>query len=290
MKRIIKLTEADLTRIVKRVMRESVSAVEPIANPGSGFKVFFDEGKSELNLQAKRIIIDDIKSKLRSSMDTIEEFYDSKDFKIPKFIQVGAATSSTGSREANAAKAQERINVMVECIYDAFDELGQETGNVVGADYIKTFLTTNTDSTYKPSGLKKLYDANKSAPKAEERYAYVIIKPLSKRGKTKTQIGNIEDMLRIARGYNINPDEEGIAKAICRLETYSDITDLNYELRDKGGLEYFINTSITNGLTGIGSDNSERRQIKFCLNKASKRSGKGEIADIAGDKLTIIGI
>ena len=290
MKRIIKLTEADLTRIVKRVMRESVSAVEPIANPGSGFKVFFDEGKSELNLDAKRIIIDDIKSKLRSSMDVIEEFYDSKDFKIPKFIQVGAATSSTGSRETNENLAQKRIDAMVDCIRIAFDELSKETGNDVGADYIKRFLTTNTDSTYKPSGLKKLHDANKSAPKAEERYAYVIIKPLSKSGKTKTQIGNIEDMLRIARGYNINPDEEGIAKAICRLETYSDITDLNYELRDKGGLQSFINTSITNGLTSMGSDISERRQIKFCLNKASKRSGKGEIADIAGDKLTIIGM
>ena len=290
MKRIIKLTEADLTRIVKRVMRESVSAVEPIANPGSGFKVFFDEGKSELNLDAKRIIIDDIKSKLRSSMDVIEEFYDSKDFKLPKFIQVGAATSSTGSREANENLAQKRIDAMVDCIRIAFDELSKETGNDVGADYIKRFLTTNTYSTYKPSGLKKLYDANKSAPKAEERYAYVIIKPLSKSGKTKTQIGNIEDMLRIARGYNVDPDEEGIAKAICRLETYSDITDLNYELRDKGGLQSFINTSITNGLTSMGSDISERRQIKFCLNKASKRSGKGEIADIAGDKLTIIGM
>ena len=290
MKRIIKLTEADLTRIVKRVMRESVSAVEPIANPGSGFKVFFDEGKSELNLDAKRIIIDDIKSKLRSSMDVIEEFYDSKDFKIPKFIQVGAATSSTGSRETNENLAQKRIDAMVDCIRIAFDELSKETGNDVGADYIKRLLTTNTYSTYKPSGLKKLYDANKSAPKAEERYAYVIIKPLSKSGKTKTQIGNIEDMLRIARGYNVDPDEEGIAKAICRLETYSDITDLNYELRDKGGLQSFINTSITNGLTSMGSDISERRQIKFCLNKASKRSGKGEIADIAGDKLTIIGM
>lgn len=290
MKRIIKLTEADLTRIVKRVMRESVSAVEPIANPGSGFKVLFDEGKSLLSSDAKDIVVNDIKSKLRTSMKTIEEFYDNKEFKIPKFIEIGAATSSTGSRERNVALAQKRIDAMIDCVYTAFDQLGKETGNVVGTDYIKTFLTTNTNSTYEPSGLKKLYDANKSAPNPEERYAYVIIKPLSMKGKTEKQLDDIEDMLRIARGQNINPDEEGIAKAICRLETYSDITDLDNELRNLGGLEYFINTTITSGLTTWGDDSSERRQIKFCLNKAAKRSGKGEIADIAGDTLTIIGI
>ncbi len=288
MKRIIRLTESDLTRLVKRIVKETVTAVEPIATGGSGFKVYFDEGKSTLSDDAKTIIVNDVKSKLKSSMKTIENFYDSKEFKIPKFIEVGAATSSTGSRERNATLAQKRINVMVDCIYDAFDELGEETGNVVGDDYIKSFLTTNTDSTYQPSGLKKLYDANSSAPKAEERYAYVIIKPLTTMGKTESQIDTIEDALRKARGWNVNPDEVGIANAICKLQTYSDIEDLDDELRDFGGLQSFINSSITNGLTTMGSDIEERIKIKGCLNKASNRSGKGDISAIAGGKLTII--
>ena len=278
------------TAIKKQYLGEALTDVEPVSTGGIGFKVYFDEGKSSLPEDAKTLIVNQIKQNLKSSMKTIEKFYDSEKFDIPKFIEVGSATSSTGSRERNASLAQKRIDTMVDCIYDAFDELGEETGNVVGADYIKKFLTTNTDSTYEPTGLKKLYDANKSAPKASERFAYVLISPLQTKGHTASGINKIEDLLRIARGWNVNPDEEGIAKAICKLETYSDIEDIDTELRDKGGLEYFINTSITNGLTSMGSDTKERRTIKACLNKASNASDKGDIADIAGDKLTIIGM
>ncbi len=73
-------------------------------------------------------------------------------------------------------------------------------------------------------------------------------------------------------------------------ETYSDIEDLDTELQKLGGLQHVINKAITDGLTAMGSDTKERIKIADCLNKASKKSGKGNVADIAGDKLTITGI
>jgi hypothetical protein len=122
----------------------------------------------------------------------------------------------------------------------------------------------------------------------KERFAYITVNELKTVGLGKTQIGDLEDALRIARGYNIDPDETGIALAICNLDTYSDIKDLNYELRDFGGLQGFINQTITDGLTKMGSDSEDRRLIQKCLNAASRRSNKGDIAAIAGDKLTIL--
>ena len=227
-------------------------------------------------------------------MPTIEEFYDNEEFPIPKFIKIGAATSSTGSRQYNANKGQERIDTMVDCIYDAFDELGKETGNVVGSEYIKKFLTTNTDTTYEPTKLKKLYDADKSAPKAKERYAYVEISPLITQGREWKEISGMADKIQAAVdsvfGRYMNVDEDGVADAICMCETYSDIEDLNVELQSFGGLQYVINRAITDGLTSMGSDTKERIRIKDCLNAAAKSSGKGEIADISGGRLTIIGM
>ncbi len=298
MKNLFIISESEKQRILgmhkkatqKHYLSEAITAQEPIATSGSGFKVFFGEGKFILPEEATVIVVTRLKQLLKSSMPTIEKFYNNSEFSIPKFIEIGASTSSTGSRETNAMIANKRIVAMEKLIQRAFMELGKETGNVVGADYVKSFMTTNTDSTYSPTGLISLYDANKSAPKPEERFAYVIIKPLKTMGKNESQLDVIEDMLIIARGLNINPDEDGIANAICKLQTYSDITDLNDELRGYGGLETFINTTITDGLTSLGSDTEEREKIKGCLNTAAKNSGKDDIADTAGGVLTITGI
>ena len=127
----------------------------------------------------------------------------------------------------------------------------------------------------------------KMEPDAEERFGYIALLPLISAGNTPKGIDIIGDMLRIAKGYNINPDEEGIAYAICKLQTFSDITDLNNELRNEGGLQNFINSSITNGWTSYGSDTEERKRIVDCLNKASENSQRGHVAKIVGDKISL---
>ena len=81
--------------------------------------------------------------------------------------------------------------------------------------------------------------------------------------------------------YLAHEDEESIVNAIKELETYSDIVDLDYELRNNGGLEGFINNTITDGLTGMGSDTEEREDIVNAINNAASNRGKGKVAKIS---------
>ena len=113
-----------------------------------------------------------------------------------------------------------------------------------------------------------------------DRYGYVVIEPLRTKGLTSKGIDGVEDELIVAKGLNVNPDEDAIRDAIKKLQTYSDIVDLDNELRNQGGLEGFINSTIKDGFTEWGSDTEEREDIVKAINNAASNSGKGKIAKI----------
>jgi hypothetical protein len=284
MKRVIRLTESDLTRLIKRVVSEAVTAPEPVTTNSKTVKVYFlKEGEEIIDPTVKEDIKDWLRPIFKASLPTLKQFYNNTKYRLPKFITIGSATTSAGGYVANQKVAQGRINSITEIVVELLEELG------TNAEMIQRLITTNSNYTYKPTSVDANFsDRSKVKPLDRERYAYVTVKELETVGLGKEQIGNIEDALLIARGYNINPDEVGIAKAICKLQTYSDIQDLNYELRNSGGLQGFINQTITDGFLSFDSDVQERVQIKACLNRASRTSNKGDIAAIAGDKLTII--
>jgi hypothetical protein len=291
MKKVIKLTESDLNRIVKRVLKEESMGIEPVIDRNSksvGVKIYFHEGKYEIDDNLKKLILNDtqLMNILRKSLPTIEKYMGTG--KIPKFITIGSQTSSTGSRDRNAEIGKKRIESMKNLIFDVLEELGDRSGFYVGEDTIESLMTINTDSNYKPSGLNPIYDRSKTKPKFNERYGYIEVKPIKTMGLDSKGIDRIEDNLLNAKGWNINPDEEKIVNAIAKLETYSDILDLDNELRREGGLEGFINSVITDGFTSMGSDREERMKIMDSINKASKNSGKGKIAKIVGDVISII--
>jgi hypothetical protein len=284
MKKIIRLTESDLTRLIKRVVSEAVAAPEPVVGKSMTVKIYFTkEGGSVLADNTKTQIKNWLRPYIKMSMPTIKQFYRGSEFKLPKFITVGASTTSGGDYEANSKVAQARLYAVVNVVRELFEEMG------INKEMIQKFVTTNSNYTYQPTSVDaNLFDRKSVKPMDKERFAYITVNELKTVGLGKTQIGDLEDALRIARGYNVDPDETGIALAICNLDTYSDIKDLNYELRDFGGLQGFINQTITDGLTKMGSDSEDRRLIQKCLNAASRRSNKGDIAAIAGDKLTIL--
>jgi|688.fasta_scaffold24923_3 hypothetical protein len=284
MKKIIRLTESDLTRLIKRVVSEAVAAPEPVVGKSMTVKIYFTkEGGSVLANNTKTQIKNWLRPYIKMSMPTIKQFYRGSEFKLPKFITVGASTTSGGDYEANSKVAQARLYAVVNVVRELFEEMG------INKEMIQKFVTTNSNYTYQPTSVDaNLFDRKSVKPMDKERFAYITVNELKTVGLGKTQIGDLEDALRIARGYNVDPDETGIALAICNLDTYSDIKDLNYELRDFGGLQGFINQTITDGLTKMGSDSEDRRLIQKCLNAASRRSNKGDIAAIAGDKLTIL--
>jgi hypothetical protein len=278
MKKIIRLTESDLTRLIKRVVSEAVAAPEPVVGKSMTVKIYFTkEGGSVLANNTKTQIKNWLRPYIKMSMPTIKQFYRGSEFKLPKFITVGASTTSGGDYEANSKVAQARLYAVVNVVRELFEEMG------INKEMIQKFVTTNSNYTYQPTSVDaNLFDRKSVKPMDKERFAYITVNELKTVGLGKTQIGDLEDALRIARGYNIDPDETGIALAICNLDTYSDIKDLNYELRDFGGLQGFINQTITDGLTKMGSDSEDRRLIQKCLNAASRRSNKGDIAAIAG--------
>lgn len=280
-KKLVETKQGD----VKPYVIKEVEGIEPIVDRDDtptvlGFK--FAEGSSAIpggeRVEAVRRLAKD----LEYSLQTIQRFHKNPVRPLPKFVIISVGTSSTGSADANKRVADARMEEMKKIVLDAFAEWD------VRADVALKVITKSSDNTYTPSRVDaNFYDTTKMEPDDRERFGYITLLPLRSAGTSPQGIDNIADSLRIARGYNINPDEEGIAYAICRLQTYSDITDLNNELRNEGGLQKFINSSITNGWTSLGSDTEERRKIEYCLNKASSNSQKGHVAKIEGDMISL---
>ena len=277
----------------RHYLSEATMAPEPVFDSEPlEFGVLFEEGGSTLPTSGKAEVVTYLKNQLKSSLPTIIKFIDSG--KLPKFITISVGTSSTGTPEQNRIVAQARTQAGIDMIELAFNELGRETGEVVSQEYIQKFLATNANYSYEPTKLAKIFDRTKSKSKPSERFLVFKIKPIKTMGKEWKQISGIADDIESAIssffGKYVDVSEEGVANAICMCETYSDIEDLDTELQKLGGLQHVINRAITDGLTAMGSDTEERIKIAGCLNKASNKSGKGDVADIAGDKLTITGI
>ena len=277
----------------RHYLSEATMAPEPVFDSEPiVFSVLFDEGGSTLPKSGKDEVVNYLKNRLKSSLPTIIKFIDSGT--LPKFITISVGTSSTGSSKRNREVAQERIEAGINMIELAFTQLGRETGQVVSQEYIQKFLTTNANYSYEPTKLAKIFDKSLSKSDPSERFLVFKINPIKTMGKEWKQISGIADEIENAissiGGVYVDVREEGVANAICKLEVYTDITDLDIELQNKGGLQSVINKAITDGFTAMGSDTKERIKIAGCLNKASNKSGKGDVADIAGDKLTITGI
>lgn len=280
-RRLVETKQGD----VKPYMIKEVDAIEPIVDMDAAPTLIgfgFDEGKSTISPNERTEGVNRLARELTYSLPTIKQFHNNPKFPLPKFVIISVGTSSTGSADVNRRVANARMEEMKNIVLDAFAK------HQVRADVALKVITKSSDNLYVPSQVDaSFYDTSKMEPDAEERFGYIALLPLVNAGNTTKGIDIIGDMLRIAKGYNINPDEEGIAYAICKLRTFSDITDLNNELRNEGGLQKFINSSITNGWTSYGSDTEERRRIEYCLNRASSNSQKGNVAKIEGDMISI---
>jgi hypothetical protein len=96
--------------------------------------------------------------------------------------------------------------------------------------------------------------------------------------------GNLIDASSIINTWLVdNVDEESIVSGIKKLQTYSDITDLDKSLKNArmGNLETFLNKQLFD-------DDNDKRRIVSHLNLASKNSGRGQIAKMVDDKISIM--
>ena len=171
------------------------------------------------------------------------------------------------------------MDYVEDLVFKALDRLG------VKDTFNKKFLTSYTDTTYDPSRLPSYMDNDKVDPMMVEQAAALKIIPRTVKGSDNDKITRIKHQIDNASG-NFSTEENEIVDAIEQLETYSDITEL--DKRFPAGLQAKLNSQITDGWTGWGSDRGARNSIMTHLNAIAKESNKTKIAVTSDDKLVII--
>ena len=283
--RILNMHKSSLS---KHYLSEATMAPEPVINTQRSLSQFaqysLPVGKAgPLDPQRIQRFLDSAALTIQASNKTLDKF--NQEGTIPKnFIKITVGTDSQGSEAGNVNVGRKRADEAVKLVYKAFAQSGlgwnesqiEKWITIGGAEYVPSPRNTyNYEKTDTP----------------RERFIKITINPLTTAGLGTDYItdifGNISDAMDTSGGLNLNTDEKTIVKQICRLQTYSDIQDLDKRFKNKGGLQFIINKSITDAYGKMGSDTNAREVIEACLNKASNRSGKDNCARIAGDKITI---
>lgn len=285
MKKVVRLTESDLVRLIKKVITESTTAQEPVLSKGGftgGF--YFGEGQTKLAPSESQKAINDIKMFIKSSIPTIQKFHNSPDFKLPQFATFYVGTSSTGGFAVNKQVAQGRMNYLTDLFLKAMASYGIR-------EDVAYKLITQSNKDYQPSKIDRdFYDPSKIKPKQSERNGYIVIRPIETIGMTQDQIGQTGGGLIDASSwlntfFVDNVDEDMILDNMRKIKTYSDITDLDTFLLNsrRGNLESFLNNQLFD-------DPKIKSSIVSILNAAARKSGKDNIAKIASNgDIAIIG-
>jgi len=225
-------------------------------------------------------IIDAIAAKIDPTLDIINDYKGGEfDDQLKDIIQLSSQSSSSGGDAANANVGQERLDYVEDLVFKALDKTG------VKDTFAKKALTSYTDTTYDPSRLPPHRDGKKVDPMMAEQMARIKIIPRTVKGSDNDKITRIKLQIDSASG-NFSTDEDKIVDAIKQLGTYSDITEL--DKRFPAGLQAKLNSQITDGWTGWGSDRGARNSIMTHLNAIAKDSNKTKIAVTSDDKLVII--
>ena len=289
-------------------MQEAVTGLEPVFTPQNDSALIdfeFEEGQFKFNTQNSNLAIEFMKKHIKPSIPTIEKFMansgpiaspstaspipramyeesqpsqlDLSKSVLPPIIQFYVGTSSTGTQKVNSDLAQKRMDYLTGLYLQVMNSFGIK-------DDVSRKLMTQAPKDYQPAPVNNnFYDSTKLAPVAKDRLCQIVINPIKTMGRTPDQIGNIQGTLIDASSI-VNTwvgdlvDEKAIVRGILKLQTYSDITDLNTALINarKGTLEEFLNGQLAN------NDQLELDLIVSYLNTAANRSRKGTIAKKVG--------
>ena len=297
MKKVIKLTESELTALVKRVIKE-VAALEPepieTGEPIALYFFEFPEGKAtpisayksdkKSGYTQKEInqIIRDISDSLKMSGTLrVLEKYGSQ---VPPFIHLHAGTSHSGSGEVNAAVAGKRLIFLQSLLIKAMDLLG------VDSSVIKSIIVNDSNSRYDPSKINRNFsDPKKKAVDPRERFGHIIINQLIEAGLETGGIQSVQKGLN--RGSSVintwavdGVDEDIIVNNILKLQSFSDIIDLSNSISAGGvwaDLEGFLNDQLFD-------DSSEMNTVARHLGRLALRSNKqSDTIRVVGGKISI---
>lgn len=285
MKKTIKLTESELTALVKRILNEV--AEEPVLDKQTKIfgNFFFGEGKTKpMSFNGAQVTQADVDRLIKEmamfikntgTLQTLQKFGRtegglSNNSQIPKFISLNIGTSHTGSGEANSNVAQGRFSFLSGMVMKAFDLLGVDTS------IARSVVITNSNTSYSPTSLdKNFFDPKKLKPEDIERWGHISITNLATMGNKTSGIQQIQRSLNSASSdiNNIFVDgvnEEKVVFYIKRLQTFSDIQDLSNSINAGGqwsSLEDFLNDQLFD-------DMDEMRAVATHLQKCAAASGK----------------
>ena len=283
MKKLVKLTEANLYNIIRRTLSED--APEPVPSYTENLKVakfLFDENETKFNPKITELYKKFLRDEIKSSIPTIRTFHNDPQFKMPPVVTFHVGTSSTGDFRTNKSVAEKRMSYLTDIYLDVMNSFGIR-------DDVAYKLLVQSKKTYTPSKIDRdFYDPAKVGPNDWERIATIFVRPITTRGKNIKDIGRISGGLIDAASivntwlYD-NVDEKGILRGIKQLQTYSDIKDLDRTLIDArmGSLQSYLNRELSNYP-------EIKRQIVGHLNQIAKMSSKASIANLVGDTLSII--
>ena len=311
MKKVIRLTESDLVRLVKRVLKED--GPEPIAYDTKFIvELFYTfpegsvrqggaipdyclgrfSGGTEMYEYTPNdpIIVQNIANSIQRSgmLDVIAKYNKSQYNRgnLPQFIYLNSSTSTSGTGGVNAEVGQARLNYVENVVTQAFRSLG------VDLSVIKQIIKREA-TRYTPEYIdKNFYDTTQVDPTDQLRYASINIKFLTEMGLDTKGIQSVQRGLSQAQSiintiFVDNVDEAEIVNYISRLQTFSDITDLSDAISAAGtfqSLEDFLNDQLFD-------DPNEMKKIASHLKMLAKRSGKQEdtvrLVNTGGNKMRI---
>ena len=307
MKKVVRLTEADLARIIKKVIKESnqpkkgrlkeeVMAPQPfLTDKKSTFIEYLPKGSAVTDKTKVQEFVNSAAITLKNNDSIIKEFLNNKKFPLPKFIKIVAGTDITGSERANVNVGQARLKEGRRIVREAFKKSGLPYYDT----QIESWITSAQN--YQPSDLdKNVYDPSKVTSEQKKRFLQIYIYSLTKEGLTSSQIQGVEDNIKSSSDW-ASVDEQSIANEICKLKTMSDIKDLETQFKSEyGSLQGFLNDKLYDMVatqSPIGSwfpetttNLKQRKQVIGCLNRISQRELKKDIAKLTDDleDITII--
>jgi hypothetical protein len=303
MKRTIRLTESELVELLRRVIKED--APEPSLSSKNTFFGFlfpeFKKGSEKPNIMVSnngvmkpyreedyQKVVDSIANFIRGTktLSAIQKFYKQTEFPLPKFIKIGAGTSSSGSGEANSKAANYRLRFLEGLLTSAFDKLGLDSSRIT------ELIEERKDSNYYPSKLdKNLFDPEKVGPNPFERFGFIELNEVETTGLDKPSSLDVQRGLRSASS-KINTqlfdlvDEEEIEAQIKLLKTPSDVKDISDAIganTEFVNLEDYLNNQLFD-------DPKTMIRIKNHLNSIAVKHGMAaDTVRLVGNKISIGG-
>lgn len=270
---------------VKTLVSEAAPEPEPVPTDEKdtcSASFFFNEGETQFNSEISSQVKQFMKDCIKDSIPTIQKFHNSGKFDLPPVVTFYVGTSSTGNFRTNKQVAEKRMDYLTNLYLDVMGSFGIR-------EDVAYKLLVQSNKSYTPSKIDRdFYDPAKVKPNAAERICSIVISPITTMGRSNDTIGKLTgsliDASSIINTWLVdNVDEENIVKGIKKLQTYSDIVDLNKAMVNArmGSLKSFLNDQLFD-------DPTEKQTIVNHLNDCAKRSGKGPIAQVTDGKISII--